>query len=156
MRLKKSLVFVGITTAIMLALISWYLFKELVSSFDPQVIYLSTRGYYMQTDIGYVWNSPPPWPEGNSFSLAAEPGDPSKCINHVVNMHAENFHDICIKLGLLRVRARILNDAIGNTYIIIIDPRIPRNWFLQAPCSHCMGVFGQQLLTDYSEWFRAR
>ncbi|HQR06486.1 MAG TPA: hypothetical protein PLN21_06675 [Gemmatales bacterium] len=144
MRMKNKLIIAGIGTLLLLTAIGWCVFMEVTTPPDPQVMYFPTRGVSMQTVVGYPNPGLPPWPEGNSLSLALEPGDPSKCIYQVLNMHAENFGRLYQYFGLTNVRARLVSNTAGNNHFIIItDPRIPRNWFLRDPGKHGADSFGK-------------
>jgi hypothetical protein len=48
-------------------------------------------------------------------------------------MHAENFQEAVKQFRLETVE--IL--PVGNRNCVIVDERIPKQWLLKKPCSHC-------------------
>ena len=79
----------------------------------------------MHTQVGYVHVGPPPWPRGNCFSLANYQD---------ANMHEENFEEAVKKFQLETVKILPVGDT---RWVVIVDERIPKEWLLEKPCSHC-------------------
>lgn len=153
MHSKKTLAGFGVLAMIVMVLVGYWLIQVLAKPKDPQVCYIPTASNWAQTEVGYVWNSPPPWPEGNCLSLYPT-GISSGVSYHVVNMHAENFGAIVRKLGLNRVQVRIVPVG-ASKKLLIIDPRIPREWFLATGCPLCAPPeLFNQLKARYPECFR--
>jgi hypothetical protein len=107
----------------------------------------------MSTCIAFFRNSEPPWRHGNYLTFRfPEPqlrdGKEVHASWQVVNMHADNFGEITRRLKLRSVEVRVLHTAYlaGNKFIdathsehpftedrgyaLIVDKRIPRQWFL--------------------------
>jgi hypothetical protein len=115
-----------------------------------------------QTLVGY--NSIPPQPRGNCFSVSPTPLRIEWWIGlrdggggglrggrwRVANMHAENFEGIVKRLGLRMVEVQPL----GEGRCLITDSRIPRDWLLDRPCPHCFRKpVADDLLRRYPERF---
>lgn len=108
-----------------------------------------------RTLVGFFSKEPPPWQEGNCFSLSPGTGPfpllPRGKQWHVINMHAENFEAIVGKLGLESVEV----ERVGVSSCLIVDPRIPREWLRQKPCSTCVRrELSEELLTTRPDTFR--
>ena len=110
-----------------------------------------------QTEVGFVNRGPAPWPRGNCFTVAPSvrwgwrlrgTRNPDW---RVCNMHAENFSEIVKRLGLQTVEVLPFNES----YCLITDQRIPREWLLEKPCSQCVREpVGEELLARYPGRFR--
>ncbi len=93
------------------------------------------------TLMGFSHTTPPPWPEGNHFTVVPVStwflerycprflglGRPSLG-RTVANMHAENFEALSRKLGFQSVQIEELDDR----YCLVVDRRIPREWLLTS------------------------
>ena len=110
------------------------------------------------TLLFFQHQSPGPWTHGNSFTLAPGPawtvkGPVGNFLRQhrpvsltggptgwgVLNMHAENFSEIVRQLKLESVEILLLDDHT----CLVIDPRIPREWFCPLPA-------------DFSSWSPTR
>jgi hypothetical protein len=93
----------------------------------PQVV--------QSTLVGHSYQTPAPWSRGNCFHLARQPlparGRMVQGL-HVANMHLENFVEVVRRLGLKEVDV----EHVGGAFLVV-DPRIPRRWLLETPCSGC-------------------
>jgi hypothetical protein len=111
--------------------------------------------------LGGCSRGAPPWAQGDCFEVlplsswilstyAPLPGyHPSGW--HVVNMHAENFEEIVKRKGIKSIKI----ERIDERYCLIVDPRIPRSWFLSKPCPRCVGLeLAPGLLMRHADWFR--
>jgi hypothetical protein len=63
-------------------------------------------------------------------------------------MHAENFEEVVKRLGLTSVAVEHLNGG-----FFVVDPRIPRRWFREKPCSQCFKISSADL-AKYADRFR--
>jgi hypothetical protein len=111
-----------------------------------------------QTLVGFSHRGPAPWPRGNCFTIAPRarwtwpPGARRNPGWRVCNMHAENFSEVVKRLGLQTVEVLPLEGSCS----LITDQRIPREWLLEKPCSHCFrGPVGEELRARYPDRFRA-
>ena len=115
----------------------------------PQRMALPVRSRFT-TAVGYNHTGPPPWPSGNCFWLYPDPTGQAGPRFHVDNMHAENFERLVRDLGLETVEVLCVSPG----HCVVVDPRIPREWFRQAPCNHCVQPpLRDQLQERYAEWF---
>jgi hypothetical protein len=109
--------------------------------------------------------SNPPQPRGDCFSVAPTPLRSEWWVGlrdgwglglrswlwRVANMHAQNFTGIVERLGLRMVEVQPL----GEGRCLITDPRIPRDWLLDRPCTTCFSKLeAQDLVKRYPERFR--
>jgi hypothetical protein len=110
-----------------------------------------------QTQVGFFHRGPAPWPRGNCFTMAPKVrwgwqlrGTRSPDWR-VCNVHAENFSEIVKRLGLQTVEVLPFKES----YYLITDQRIPREWLLERPCPQCVSEpVGEELLTRYPGRFR--
>ncbi len=140
-----------------LALVSAFVRRYLPEPPDP-IIPEGARLYIppirgTTTLVGYISKRPTPWPRGNCFEMSPWPRKPGVILGkerHVLNMHAENFEEIVKKLGLKTVEVQ----NVGG-FFLVVDPRIPREWFKESPCRHCVraGV-ADTVLTRHRDKFR--
>src|SRR4051794_24770211 len=93
----------------------------------PEVLMLPTTGTWT-TLVAIRREGPPPWPHGNRLSLCLDPKELGATLD-VINMRAENFYHITGVLALDAVMVR----RIGDCECLIIDSRIPREWFCGLP-----------------------
>ncbi len=89
---------------------------------QPEVLMLPTDPAWCHL-VDYRHDGPPPWPRGNSMWLGANLFHPRGL--WVGNMHAENFDAAVGQFKLETVQVR----RIGKNGCVIIDPRIPPEWF---------------------------
>jgi hypothetical protein len=69
----------------------------------------------------------------------------------LVNMHAENFHEVVKRLGLKSLELGLLT----NHGCLVVDSRVPRSWFLSRPCTKCWSLERRQWLnTRFPIYFR--
>ena len=113
-------------------------------------------GFYGKTSVIHRHTSPPPWPDaGNCFSVLPKstfyrewclhwlPGQRKPIEGwRVINMHAENFEALCRQQGFRWV----LVERVGERHCLIVDPRVPREWLLHAPCTLCVPMEIRQKL----------
>jgi hypothetical protein len=105
------------------------------------------------TQVGYFHKTPPPWKVGNCFGLSHVPieaGQFGVRGQHVANMHFENFEEAVKRLGLKAVDVQYIGG-----YFFVVDPRIPRQWLLEQPCSSCTrSPGGESILAKHADKFR--
>ncbi len=123
---------------------------------ENQIQYFAKPG--MQTSMLYKRNgSPPPWPNGNRVRVlpkvdtegkmvppslyehipAKESSPTSKGASRkrfdlgwtVLNMHGENLKEIMKIKGMEMVKV----EPLSTNHCLVVDERIPRNWFLTYP-----------------------
>jgi len=90
---------------------------------------------YTRTLMAFHYTNPPPWPEGNQLALTSKtnansglpPGGWS-----LVNMHAENFGQIIKRRHFKTLEFGLLPDH----RCLVVDSRVPREWFLAEPSKH--------------------
>ena len=107
--------------------------------------------------------APPPWPKGNCFSLMTLSPDelrervasgaylrPEEKL-FVINMHAENFKEVCRVLGLEKVEI----ERVGVGRCLVVDRRIAREWLRDRPCRTCVGAKQcEEVPAKYPDAFR--
>lgn len=116
-----------------------------------------------RTLVGFLKEEPKPWPNGNCFTLSslsseqlktrgkAKAGDRPPEGLKVLNMHAENFEEICGRLRLTDV----LVELVGDDACLIVDPRIGREWLREGPCMICIEKLrSDEVLARYPDAFR--
>ena len=101
------------------------------------------------TLVGHHYDTPPPWPHGNCFSLSRlslqqrralerSPGpSPYPYELQVLNMHAANFGHIVRELRIDTIEI----ERVGKQHCLIVDARIPQEWLLEVPCRACAPDF---------------
>lgn len=68
-----------------------------------------------------------------------------------MNMHAENFEEVCHGLGLESVEVRLL----GQGKCLVVDRRISRGWLRARPCTTCGGAKRRdEVLAEHPDAFR--
>jgi hypothetical protein len=110
-----------------------------------------------ETTVGFVHQSPPPWPQGNCFDVSSKGHwlGPARGFQRmggkVCNMHSENFSAIVQRLKLRAVEIQ----PIDQRCCMITDSRIPREWLLERPCATCFREpQGEDFVRRYPEQFR--
>ena len=105
------------------------------------------------TLVGYRHDGPPPWPAGNCFALAPDPGRPDGPRLRVANMHAEGLPGWPGTWGW----GRSGSAGWGMPTALVIDPRVPRDWLLAEPCPHCTPpALRRELAAAHPDRFRPR
>jgi hypothetical protein len=115
----------------------------------------------MATAVLHRYDTPPPWPHGNCFSVSrlslqqrraierdearaqrsnrrsnkqrVPRPDPRSYELQVLNMHAANFGRVVEELKIDTVEV----ERVGKQHCLIVDARISREWLLEVPCRHC-------------------
>jgi hypothetical protein len=108
----------------------------------------------MSTAVGYRYTNRPPWPEGNCVTLKSKTNGVSGLpAGHwgLVNMHAENYGQLVKRRGFKSLELGLLADQ----RCIVVDARVPQEWFLSRPCTKCYSLERRQSLkVQFGEYFR--
>jgi hypothetical protein len=134
--------------------------RQLLPEPDPPPLTAGMRLYVparagMVTTVAHDLTPPPPWRDGNCFTMHPLPrprqiGTNIDLGHHVANMHFENFEEIVKRLGLKRVLVEF-----DGRFLLVVDSRIPRDWLLEKPCPSCIfAPTRDALLAKYPDKFR--
>lgn len=109
------------------------------------------------TAVGFEPNTPPPWPKGNCITVKpdADVGgrQPDGAVDdgwHVGNMHGENFSAFVAQAGMKTIKVL----PIDGRYCLIVDSRVPREWFLSEPCETCVPALTRDKMRGQAKYFR--
>jgi hypothetical protein len=127
--------------------------NEAIASLNPTDAALVVRVPAKATEttlVGMLSKNPPPWVKGNCIKVSPTPELREAERWHVANMHGENFNAFVAKVSIKAIRVL----PFEGRYCLIVDPRVPREWFLDVPCDQCVRGPVRDKITSYPQFFR--
>jgi hypothetical protein len=147
-----------------------------VSSLQRQMVDLTSN--LSSTAMAFGRNGqPPPWQDGNQVSIHKEKPAPPGGLEtrsswRIVNIHNENLDEIKRRLGTKTIEMVVVPNTRSqgtieetgrpprpiiqeSAYALIVDPRIPREWFHFEP-KHVPTTLAREMKEAYPNSFREK